>query len=277
MIQEINKQIEAINKSLAWIRKNKSEQYDQKFIPLIECRKELKKIAAAAINNPGIAAFGKSQVGKSYLISCLLQDNGKPFMVKAGSEQYNFVKDINPPSEEGGGRESTGVVSRFSSFKRRPEAYSQDLPVMVNTFSLTDVILILADSYYNEDTQSEYTFGRGVMPYALENAAFSLGIGEVSDIIKTEYGYHIIKCRSTFNKEETEKNKLAIINKTRQDSFNALYDEFVTGLKSNLNEPLWKSISYEKTDDINTTGFFDIYDSYFTVIHDEHAPSSKDL
>lgn len=150
MIQEINKQIEAINKSLAWIRKNKSEQYDQKFIPLIECRKELKKIAAAAINNPGIAAFGKSQVGKSYLISCLLQDNGKPFMVKAGSEQYNFVKDINPPSEEGGGRESTGVVSRFSSFKRRPEAYNQDLPVMVNTFSLTDVILILADSYYND-------------------------------------------------------------------------------------------------------------------------------
>ena len=136
---------------------------------------------------------------------------------------------------------------------------------------------VLADSYYNEDTQSEYTFGRGVMPYALENAAFSLGIGEISDIIKTEYGYHIIKCRSTFNKEETEKNKLAIINKTRQDSFNALYDEFVTGLKSNLNEPLWKSISYEKTDDINTTGFFDIYDSYFTVIHDEHAPSSKDL
>ena len=150
MIQEIYKQIEAINKSLAWIRKNKPEQYDQKFIPLIECRKELKKIAAAAINNPGIAAFGKSQVGKSYLISCLLQDNGKPFMVKAGSEQYNFVKDINPPSETGGGRESTGVVSRFSSFKRRPEAHSYELPVMVNTFSLTDVILILSDSYYND-------------------------------------------------------------------------------------------------------------------------------
>ena len=150
MIQKINKQISAINDSLAWIKKHKPEHYEQRFISLIECRKELKKIKAAAINNPGIAAFGKSQVGKSYLISCLLQDNGKPFMVKAGNEQYNFVKDINPPSEEGGGRESTGVVSRFSSFKRRPEEYSNQLPVMVNTFSLTDVIMILADSYYND-------------------------------------------------------------------------------------------------------------------------------
>ena len=150
MVQEINKQIEAINKSLDWIKKNKPEQYEQKFIHLIECRKELKKVAAAAINNPGIAAFGKSQVGKSYLISCLLQDNGQPFMVTAGEEKYNFVRDINPPSEEGGGRESTGVVSRFSSFKRREGDYSQNFPVMVNAFSLTDVILILSDSYYND-------------------------------------------------------------------------------------------------------------------------------
>ena len=132
---------------------------------------------------------------------------------------------------------------------------------------------VLADSYYNEDSQTEYTFGRGVMPYALENAAFSLGSGEISDIIRTEYGYHIIKCKSTFNKEETEKNKLTIIGKTKQDTFNALYEEFATTLKSNLNDPLWKSISYEKTDAITTTAFFDIYDSYFTVIHDEHAPS----
>lgn len=155
MIQEVNKKIELINQSLAWIKKNKPEHYEQKFIPLIECRKELKKIVAAAINNPGIAAFGKSQVGKSYLISCLLQDNGKPFMVQAGNEQYNFVKDINPPSQQGGGVESTGVVSRFSSFKRRPEDYNKDLPVMVNTFSLTDVILILADSYYHDITERD--------------------------------------------------------------------------------------------------------------------------
>ena len=150
MIETINSQISVINDALAWIKKNKNEHYEQRFMQLVECRKELKKIRNAEENNPGIAAFGKSQVGKSYLISCLLQDNGKPFMVKAGSDTYNFVFDINPPSEEGGGRESTGVVSRFSSFKRHPEAYNQDLPVLVNTFSLTDIIIILSDSYFND-------------------------------------------------------------------------------------------------------------------------------
>ncbi len=131
---------------------------------------------------------------------------------------------------------------------------------------------VLADSYYNEDSETEYSFGRGVMPYPLEEAAFSLSNGEISDIIETEYGYHIIKCRSTFNKDETEKNRQVMINKSKQDAFNSLYGEYVTTLKSNLNDPLWQSISYEKTDAIQTTDFFDIYDSYFTVVHHENAP-----
>lgn len=143
-------QIENINNSLKWIQKHKPEDYGQRFLQLVEERRKLKRVAEAENNNPGIAAFGKSQVGKSYLISCLLQDNGKPFLVKAGDKSYNFVFEINPPSEEGGGRESTGVVSRFSSFKRRPDDYNCDLPVLVNTFSLADVITILADTYFND-------------------------------------------------------------------------------------------------------------------------------
>lgn len=150
MAIETQKRIEQINESLSWIKKYRQDQYERLFMPLVECRKTLKKIAAAEDNNPGIAAFGKSQVGKSYLISCLLQDNGKPFEVMADGKPYNFVFSINPPSEEGGGRESTGVVSRFSSFKRNPKAYSSKFPVLVKTFSLSDIILILSDSYFND-------------------------------------------------------------------------------------------------------------------------------
>ncbi len=157
-----------INNSLAWVKKNRPEDYNQKFLQLVENRRILNRISNASTNNPGIAAFGKSQVGKSYLISCLLQDSGRPFMVKANNEEYNFVFRINPPSEEGGGRESTGVVTRFSSFSRHPELYSQEYPVMVKTFSVSDIVVILADSYFNDF--SNYT---------------TLGESEIAEIINT--------------------------------------------------------------------------------------------
>ena len=144
---------------------------------------------------------------------------------------------------------------------QKEEALNKAIDAVTKIKTGTDFDIVAAD--YNEDEESVYSFGRGVMPSNFEEVAFSLDTDEVSDIIETEYGYHIIKCVSTFDRDETDANKAGILKKWRQDEFNQIYNDYVKTLTSNLNGPLWESVTYTKTPSVNTTDFFEVYDKYF--------------
>lgn len=148
--------IESINKSLQWLKKYHTEDYDQRFLQLVEERRKLRKIVETEKDNPAIAAYGKSQVGKSYLMSNMLQreeiltDGRKviqPFEVEADGQLYNFIDKMNPITHD---TEATGVVTRFSSFKRDYSRYSKEYPVLMKCLSATDITLILCDGYFHD-------------------------------------------------------------------------------------------------------------------------------
>ena len=147
----------------------------------------------------------------------------------------------------------------------RDEAYERILSIKNRLDEGADFDVI-AESTENEDERIEYSFGRGVMPESYEEAAFSLVVGEISDIVETDYGYHILKCITAYDPEETDKNREIIIKKKKQEAFNKMYDDYLQNINSNLNADLWDTIAYAKSDAVSTTTFFDVYDTYFVPV-----------
>ena len=116
---------------------------------------------------------------------------------------------------------------------------------------------------YSEDERSVYSFGKGEMESSFEEASFNLETGQISDIVETSYGYHIIKCISTFNREETDANKVKIVEKRKEEVLGQEYEAFVTTLTRNINEELWESVSLIHDENVTTMDFFEIYNKYF--------------
>lgn len=98
----------------------------------------------------------------------------------------------------------------------------------------------------SESKVIEYTFGRGGGPEeysdSFEQAAFTLKTGEVSEIISTEYGWHILYCVSDFNEDATIQVKEGIIEERRNEMFAQLYSEWSSEYDVVVNNEAWNSI-----------------------------------
>lgn len=119
---------------------------------------------------------------------------------------------------------------------------------------------------YSEDSTITYSFGKGQIDAAFEETAFSLETGEISQVIETEAGYHIIKCITTFDRAETDANKLVIVEERRREVFGEEYDAFVEPLVRQLNTKLWEEITLLKDDEVTTKSFFEVYEKYFSGV-----------
>ena len=95
----INKYLQIVEKAIAW-QPHVPESERVNFLEqLVNLRRAFKKIKFAADERCSTAAFGESQMGKSYLVSALMSDPGKPFTVtdvqkKNGTEAPKQLYDL---------------------------------------------------------------------------------------------------------------------------------------------------------------------------------------
>lgn len=119
---------------------------------------------------------------------------------------------------------------------------------------------------YNEAAENTLYVRHGDMDEAFEDAAFSLENGQISGIVETPQGYEILKCVSTFDRDQTDKNKVEIVRARREQVFGEQYESFVLSLMRYLNEDLWEEIRLLHDAELTTSDFFEIYNRCFAEV-----------
>ena len=84
----------------------------------------------------------------------------------------------------------------------------EDFAQLAQEFSECPSAAVMGDLSY---------FGRGMMVPEFEDAAFRLNIDEVSNVVKTQFGYHIIKLTDRRNNEIRASHILVLLEETEAD------------------------------------------------------------
>ena len=145
MKQDINSQIAVIERSIAWAKKFAKDSFPVE--ELKEYRRTLRRIANSLEENCSVAAYGESQVGKSYLMSSLLSTADSPFVISNDGKEYSFIDALNPSGGNTSQTESTGVITRFTI--NNDNDTMKDF-VKIKNLSVSDLLMLLVDSYYND-------------------------------------------------------------------------------------------------------------------------------
>ena len=218
-------------------------------------------------------SLNETEIEKMGVTEDLICRMYREFALAENVYQYT-IKDINPEISDDEARtitvqhiliktyalDGTGKKIEYTQ-EMKDDAYRRACEVLALAREGEDFDELIRK--YSESDKATYSFGKGEMDAAFETAAFNLGTDEISDIVETEYGYHIIKCLNTFDKEETDANKVKIVEQRREEAFGQEYDSFVETLARNLNSELWDSVSFIHDEAVTTQSFFDVYNSFF--------------
>ncbi len=100
----------------------------------------------------------------------------------------------------------------------------------------------------NSDNSDEIEIivGKGELDDALENVAFSMKTGEISDVIETDQGYFILYCENELDEEATAEAKETIIEERQKEAFDSQYISWETKATVSIKDAVWASVSVKE-------------------------------
>lgn len=213
--EEVQEQIDSFNESI------KDDTEYQKSLKKMGINEEfLKYQFARDLSNVNLEEkFGKEVEISEDEMKKYYEENKDDFYVDTVTASHILIKTIDDDGNE-------------LSDEKKKEAKKKAEEALSKVKAGEDFATIAKE--YSEDTSASSggelgTFGRGQMVTAFEDAAFGMKVGEISDIVETEYGYHIIKVTDKVDKQETYDE---VKDEIKSILTNEKYDEYLEKLKT---------------------------------------------
>lgn len=125
-----------------------------------------------------------------YVNSVIFQDVSNEMY----SEPEKYIDDVSVLSDYTGDRGATVQHILIMDNTEKGDAYTIASELSQRAKNGEDFAALMNE--YNEDeaeVEQGYTFPVGQMVASFEDASFNLGIGEISDPVQSDYGYHVIR------------------------------------------------------------------------------------
>ncbi|MCH5332760.1 MAG: peptidyl-prolyl cis-trans isomerase [Agathobacter sp.] len=176
--------------------------------------------------------------------------------------QYALAKKLYDILTEGIDEEVSDDEARVISVQQIFVTDPADVEKIEEKLEAGDPFMAVASAYSLAD-EIELYVARDEFPQEVENIAFNLDNGAVSECIKAGEGYYFIKCISKLEEEQTEANKDNIRMKRRIAQFDKVYQDFMESTEFELNTEMWESVRLEDLRGVETDSFFEVYAKYF--------------
>lgn len=159
-------------------------------------------------------SFYRDEVKASHILISTLDENNKPLSEAKKKEAKKKAEDILKKAKSG---EEFAALAKEYSDDKGSGAQGGDL---------------------------DY-FGKGQMVEPFEKAAFSMKVGEISDLVESEYGYHIIKLTDKVQGQTSfEDAKDTIKSTLLAEKYNKKTQELYKNMKVEKNEDVIKNITF---------------------------------